>query len=123
MLFAIKQRVCFGEILEKGVKSVDLVEAVEATQNLEYRGEVVHSCKAESRCFISARLLYKDVEDISFLGLFCADVTIHDTSSSGENTFIADTWIHRFTQMCLVAHNQRTRDVIPIYDARCVPKS
>lgn len=33
MLFAIKQRVCFGEILEQGVKSVDLVEAVEATQN------------------------------------------------------------------------------------------
>lgn len=72
MLFAIKQRVCFEEILEKGVKRVDLVEAVEATQNLEYRGEVVHSREAESWCFISARLLYKDVEDISFLGLFSA---------------------------------------------------
>lgn len=31
-----------------------------------------------------------------FWGPFCADVAIHDTSSSGENTFIADTWIHPF---------------------------
>lgn len=48
-----------------------------------------------------------------FGAVLCADVAIHDTSSSGENTLIADTCIQRFTQMCLVSPNHHTRDVTP----------